>query len=461
VGLLTGLLLSQLTWAATPEISVQMRPVQFTGSPLIVDLALHNASKTSITIPDLSVRPDLVRFELRLAGRRERRFNSPSAAAQDATWTLHPGDQRELRLEVPGSGALPAGPVQLDIRVHTADPALSLPTQRLEIVSPRPVSGDLSAVAATPGTRHPDVVWVHQSGQDFHLVLHHQQGERRYQLPLARLDAQVQPWLSHSRIDASSERSVVWLTNSQQLHVLRLRGQRTRGQPAVFTLPWPRVEIVGHPITDKLGTLRIPIWVPAPSGSGGELRLATMSGKSRPDTPRVVRLDERPAQVLSTLDAAGTPGLMIVRARGVDGYTPPAATGSPWPRRPLWRPAGAGTALMVALGSYPEGPDHAGGTAMLLATRRPDGIATQWFSMQGNALQGPALVPDQGKLRQLLPRGEDWPALVFEYGTLVVGSARAKLVDTGVLAPAGDSALIWRTLTQDGPVIDRPVHALD
>jgi hypothetical protein len=116
---------------------------------------------------------------------------------------------------------------------------------------------------------------------------------------------------------------------------------------------------------------------------------------------------------------------------------------------------------MVALGSYPEGPDHAGGTAMLLATRRPDGIATQWQSMQGSSLQGPALVPDQGKLHQLLPRGEDWPALVFEDGRLVMGAAQAKLAGTGVLAPAGDSALIWRTLTQDGPVSDRPVHALD
>jgi hypothetical protein len=81
--------------------------------------------------------------------------------------------------------------------------------------------------------------------------------------------------------------------------------------------------------------------------------------------------------------------------------------------------------------------------------------------MVGDSLEPPALVSDLGRLTQLLPRGKDWPALLFEDGVLLSGSTTVQLQGSGVLAPAAQGALVWRTLTQDGPVNDRPIELVD
>jgi len=455
--LLASLVLCQLAWAQAPRFSAKIHPLQFSGAPMVVDIEVQNSSKEPIKVPDLALRPDLVRFGLSYAGRRERRYNSPATGHEDAEWTLQAGDIRELRLEIPGSSGIQAQAVTVTMQLHHTRPPTTLDPMKLKLTSPQPVAADMSGIAAAPGCRNPDVAWVHQADDAAYLVLQHQVGERRYQLTLAELSEPAQPWLSHSRRDTLGERSIVWLTGSRKLHILRLRGQRARGDALAFDLPWPKVEVAGQPVTDKTGTLRIPVWVPAPAGDGGELRVATISGRNRPTTPRVVRLDGRPEQVLSTLNPDGSPIIIVVSEDAVDAYTQPDVPELPWPRRTLWRTQEGATALRVALGTYPPTSHDTGGTAILLATRWPTGVGTQWMTMQGTSLQGPALVPDLGELQQVVPRGEDWPALLFEDGTLVVGDQQSGLSGTGILATTPSAGLVWHTLTQDGPVRDQPV----
>jgi hypothetical protein len=460
VSLLASLLLSQLAWAGgEPELSVSMQPVQLTGSPLVLDLHLLNSTDEDIEVPDLGERPSLVRFELTLRGRRERRYNTPRNTPSSRTWRIAPGEQRSLRLEIPGSAALQAGTVRVDIQAQLGDGPTALPQQTLELTTAHPVAGDMTAIAAEPGARHADVVWVHKSSEHYHLVLHLQRGDRRYQLPLLSLPEPIEPWLSRTRSDSQSERSVVWTSASNKLHHIRLRGQHVRGTERITELPWPRAEIIGHPSTDKSGVLRVPIWVPSPNGHTGDLRVFTVSGPRPSSIPRVVHLDDKPSQVLSSLDAAGTPTLYVVRPEGVDSYTPTAQT--IWLRRTLWRSGTAKSTLRIALGTYPQGPEFAGGTALLVADRWRTGIATHWLTMVGDSLEPPALVSDLGRLTQLLPRGKDWPALLFEDGVLLSGGTTVQLQGSGVLAPAAQGALVWRTLTQDGPVNDRPIELVD
>ena len=52
--------------------------------------------------------------------------------------------------------------------------------------------------------------------------------------------------------------------------------------------------------------------------------------------------------------------------------------------------------------------------------------------------------------------GADWPALRCADGSVVVGDQQHKASGKGQLAPAGTS-LVWRTLTQEGPVNDQPI----
>ena len=459
MSLLTTLVLSHLSLAAEPDISASMQPVQFKGSPLVVDFEIHNSSASALVMPDLSARPDLVRFELRQRRVRERRYNTPDEGTASATWQMPAGAQRELRLEVPGSAGLPVGPLTVDIEVRTSAPQ-TLQTQRVEVVHPAPVSGDLSGLTAAPGTQHPDVIWVHAHNDSHILVLQHHRGERRYQLALSDLSQTIQPWLSRSRRDALGERSVVWLTGANRLHVLRMRGQRTRGKPSSINLPWPAAQIISHPSTDRDGTLRVPMWIPAPSGDQGELRLATVSGKQPAQFPKILSLSARPEQVLNTVDATGRAVVYVMQADRVDTFTPPAQTGLPWTRRTLWQATSGRVASRIALGDFPATEGFPGGTALLLATNWSEGTATHWRTLQGELLQGHALVPHQGRLQQLVPRGEDWPALLFEGGTVVVGDTQRTVTGSGHLATAQD-ALMWRTLTQKGPVRDRPILLSD
>jgi hypothetical protein len=97
----------------------------------------------------------------------------------------------------------------------------------------------------------------------------------------------------------------------------------------------------------------------------------------------------------------------------------------------------------------------------MITARWPTGIATQWKTIQGKSLQGPALIPDLGEVQQVLPRGEAWPAVLFKDGTVRVGDFQDQLKGDGILAPSADNGLVWRTLTQDGPVSDRPIQVQD
>ncbi len=461
MSLLSGLLLAQLAWAQDVRVTSTMQPLQLTGAPLVADLDIHNPGLSAIRFPDLAARPDLVRFELTYGGKRERRYNTAKEQPPSAMWTLEAGDHRELRLEVPATAGLKPGPIQVAISLHHQKPVTSLPALNLRLQSPSPVAGDLSGAASAPGTRHPDVAWVHQDGERVHLVLHHTHGARSYELVLGKLPGPVELWLSRSRLDMLGERSILWQAAPQQLTVLRLRGQRTRGKPRTYDLPWPKVELAGHPVTDSSGTLQAPIWIPAPSGTGGELRLVSFRDPSGPSFQRMTRLDQRPQQVLSTVDAAGSGIFYVVHKDAVEVYSPALQPTLPLTRRTLWKSQDASTALRVALGALPKGSVHRGGTAVLLATRIPDGIQTQWLSVKGEALEVPAITEDLGSLTQLVARGPDWPGLVFQDGEttrLCAGAEILPLSGAGTLLPGPSGAVIWRTLTQDGPVSDRPIQ---
>jgi len=460
---MTALLLCQISWSQ--EATVRMAPVQITGAPLVADLEVENTTDAPVDFPDLATRPDLIRFELRYEGKRERRYNTPDPAAAGAVWTLQPGDQRELRLEIPASAGIPAGPIRIHTSLHhtqtpTLLPALSLSRQRAS-----PAAGDLRGASADAGTRHQDVVWVHQDGDEAHLVLHHPTPDHQHlELVLSPIEATAQPWLSRSRIDTLGERSVVWQTGPQRLHVLRLRAQRVRGTPRAYDLPWPTMEIAGSPVTDREGRLHVPVWIPAPAGSGGELRLASFTEAGAPSFQRMSRRAERPTQVLTTIDASGSPMFLVLWQSGVDLYAQRGAAHLPLTGRPLWRPTDDSRALRLALGDLPARASSPGALAVLLATRSEVGIATQWLSVQGAVLDAPQAHIDLGTVIQVLPTPRAEAALIFEDGdetTLLIGDQKTRLTSGGRLVVGQDGALQWRTLTHNGPVNDRPVTHID
>jgi hypothetical protein len=156
--------------------------------------------------------------------------------------------------------------------------------------------------------------------------------------------------------------------------------------------------------------------------------------------------------------------LYVVHDKGVDLFADRDGLELPLSRRPIRAATGSAQPIRIAIGAHPPGEGHTGGTALLLASRWPDGVATEWLSMSGQAIQGPALVEDLGELTQLVPRGEEWPGLVFTRpggSTVVVGEHREGVPASGTLVPSNDSGLIWRSFTQDGPVLDRPIELSD
>ncbi len=60
-----------------------------------------------------------------------------------------------------------------------------------------------------------------------------------------------------------------------------LGGTALDGAPASAIAPWPVVEIAGEPLMDGRGRLLVPLWVPAPKGASGELRLLAFDSRGQ------------------------------------------------------------------------------------------------------------------------------------------------------------------------------------
>lgn len=453
-----------------PAVSAAIRGEYIAGDAVVVPVTLRNETGEAMAVPDLRARPWLVTFELGLpGGGKQRRKTTPPDTDDGRTVLLRPGGERTTLLEVPSGGALAAGAYQLGITVDLGREAPGgVALQDVQVAPPRPVDGDVSRASAGRGRL--DAVWLHEAGSGFDLYLHQADprtpGKTVADWHLAHFDEKVAPRLSAARGRDATNRFVVWSVGDRRVGFLQLQGVQVRGEPRVVTMPWPKAEVIGSPAVDAAGRLHVPLWVPAPGGKRGELRVMTVPDRGAPAFRKVTDLAARPDGIDVTVDDAGSAHLIVPLDSAVDVYTIRGAAagepGLPVPGRRVATSAEGMAVVGAVFGALPDKGDQKGGLAILVLESGAEGLVPRWVSLRGTELGTMAALPWAAgdRLLRVLPDGWDAPGVVLRAaggGPVYRATSGSRPLPGGSggtwgLLRAADGTPMLRRLSKGGPV---------
>lgn len=402
--------------ASGVEVRHDLRSEYLAGFPLLVDFSVTNPSASPREFPDLSARPYLVRFGLNGPKGKSERYSTPPEFEVATSWTLSPGAERSALIEIPSSGAFPPGAWEISPRILVPDGDVKFPTHTATIAPARPASGSVlfePTVATNTGAVFP---WFHQASRGFDLYLMHfdptAPAKVRGQYALAHTETQGDPILARARPGEALARHVYWI-GGNQLTMGLLNGPRFDDPPRTFGLPFPRVEPLGRGATDARGTLLAPVWIPAPTGSGGEVRAWTIDRRGGQIVREIGRYGTRPTVHASAVDAGANLLVALAHAGGVDLFRVEAATPAEIPARGVRVvPAAAGwRAAALAFDVLPEAEDRPGGLSLLTVLLSNPGETTPqyravWTDLNGKIRSdsGPLPWAMKGDVVDLLPR---------------------------------------------------------
>ncbi len=431
-------------------LSADLRDEYLHGHKLLVALSVRNPTGSTVSFPNLEERPHLVRFDLVAPNGREstRRTAVPEEDA-DTLWSIGPRGQRRVVLELPSGGALAQGSYQLGLRVGLGEELAQLGPLPMRVAAARPSSGHLADDGG--GFRHQGwaSIWLHQAQQGQDLYLHTmgsgQPRQRGLNWHLARLSAAVDPVLSASRPMEGGSRFIYWRDGSS-LQYARLQERNLRAAPRTVELPYPSWDLLARGVTTPEGELHAPVWIDAPDGKGGEVRVVSIGQRGRPVFRSVVRLEQRPLAA-GAADGAGQLRLLLLHDDKLDHYTLEPSSDLPAQGRrllPRGRAAGAVDAVEgdqgavaagfagfakrlelltndlqqalrlppiagVRFGTLPERGGEPGGKAIFVWLQDEQGgkISGLWLSLEGRmiATVRGATLPPGHRLQQVLPAG--------------------------------------------------------
>lgn len=402
--------------AAGLRVAADVRPEHLAGFTMLVQIVVENPTKQEAAFPDLSARPWLVHFVFAGGGLRQDRANTPPASDGGAVWRLPPGGRRSVLLEVPLSADVRAGSWSLTVEIR--DPlGLSLPAQSVRVSPAQPVAGRFLWDGAASQASGAAMAWLHRAstGYDLYLMTFKPREPAKIagQYALAHLNQIADPWLSRTRASDTGSRYAYWMEGPQALRALPIDGV-TPGAARTVVLPWPRVDLLSQGITDGRGGLQIPIWVPAPRGEGGSVKIAGLDKRGALQIRTVADLPARPLAATG-IDAAGNLLLAVGHAAAVDLYRLDPAWPAELPARgaraltldPGWRAAALGWDVL------PDRADRPGGLALqtlLLDESRPEARRARRVhsDLSGRTLldSGPAPWALPGSVSDNLPAGE-------------------------------------------------------
>ncbi|MBN1335695.1 MAG: hypothetical protein JXB39_07015 [Deltaproteobacteria bacterium] len=317
--------LLQAPTASGLVIRADVQREQLMGRPILVSVTARNPTQASQTFPDLATRPHLVRFDISVGGGRpQSRYTTPPAQDADVRWTLNPGGERRALLEIPTSSGFKAERFDLAIRVLNGEETVSLGPVPISLTWPDPSAGHLVPDLEATESIGWMSVWSHRTptGADLYLDVRASLDSNRRgdQWFLAHVDAPVVPQLAASRPTEAKDRHVYWHPGGRSLWYLRTQSTGARTAPRRADLPWPDWEFLARGISDPKGGLHVPVWIPAPSGRGGEVRVVSIDPQGTPYFRVVVKLPERP-RAWSTADLGGQVRLLLLQGGNLDLYT--------------------------------------------------------------------------------------------------------------------------------------------
>jgi hypothetical protein len=452
---------------ARPQVSVDFRPEYLAGEPILLRFEVSNQSTETTRFADLSSRPHLVRFDLTGPdGKKQTRFNTPPPIDPGRLWELSPRSRRQVLLQVPSSRGFKPGRWSVTIRILDDSGEITLPSHDFLLKTPRPVAGSLVRDELGLERTGHQAVWVHKAQDGYDLYLHHSQGKRPEKTLgdyyLLHLDDRIEPVLSHSRPQERWGRYIYWQVDDKTISYVQLDGQRIRGKVRKLQMPWPAASLLARGTTDADGSLHLPLWINAPQGTGGEIRVASVRSQAGTRFRSVVRLPRAPAWVESTIDASGALRLLVAHDGFLDLYTVDPKGDLPAVGRRL----SVDLAPQAArFGFLPDQEDQAGGLAILGLYRSEAGLVGRWTSLSGRTIHDFAVVipPPSTQLQDLLPLGLAPFAALYQ----ATGDLPAQLIrpghpqkslqarSEGVLISNGEGAVLLRQLDAGRPIETR------
>ncbi len=453
------------------DVSVELRDEYVQGVPFLVAIGLRNTTGKTAIVPDLAARPWLVRFDLVLPdGRSVRRATTPPESDSGRTASIPPAGQRRTLLEIPGAASTPVGPYRLDVQLLDGETPSLLASGSIRVAAPKPVGGDLGVEGLAGSNAGLQALWVHQAAQGYDIYLHQASTadpraveDQRF---LLHVDKRVEPMLAASRAADARSPALAWAESKRTLRVVRVDTTGAVMADQRVELPWPEAEVVGRPALLTGGTVLLPLWVPAPSGNAGELRLVSIDSRGRPGFPRLASYASRPDLVRTTVSPEGA-GLFLVGHRdGLDLYTQRAAAmqgpdALPVPGRRLQAAGDDGAIVHASFELLPDTDSVPGGLAVLVLQQKPTGLGGRWLDLQGNKrLTLP--ITDQlpaGQLAAVAPAGAGSPGLLFRSGNsgvYVEGPARQTVTGLGsavsLVRDAQGTPVLRQLGTAQGPI---------
>lgn len=444
------------------RVATDLRSEYLTGFPLLVTVTVYNDGATTVKVPDLYSRPHLVHFRLDGPRGRSDRYTTPPAIDSDAEWSVPPGGSRRALIEVPSSAGFVSGAWTVGVRLALPGGNIDIPARPITLAPAAPVGGSFvwePTIAANTGAMMP---WLHRAAQGFDLYLLRSRPKAPQDIAaqyfLAHLTAAAEPILSRARPADAQSRHVYWTSGPHDIVVAKLDGPSLQSPPRTLSLPWPSVEPLGRGATDGRGGLTIPLWIPAPSGTAGEVRALRIDERGTLSFRAVARCSRRPQIVATAIDAASNLLVAMTDDTGVALYLVDASAPAEVPARGarVWKREGDWAARLLTFDTLPDTTGHAGGLAlMVLLTQTTAGSPTRilWSDVTGRVF-----TDDPGATWDL--PGTVISTLSNGYGPLYaltrdaagatwyapLGGTRAPAPASGTLWPT-DDAVMLRTAT--------------
>ncbi len=368
----------EATTAAGAVFRAELGDEHLAGFPVVVNLELRNPTADAIAVPDLSTRRHLVHFKLESAsGNVTERFSTPPDFDTGGNWTLPAGSRRSVRFEIPSSKALDPGRWKITILAGEPSAITTLPTLSFDIVPARPIAGRVVYEPVIATNSGAIFAWLHHARDGYDIYIDQLSPGVGASLVararIAHLAEKSEPLLARALPAAARSRHVYWWTGPSELAYARVDGLANTAPARPVDMPWPRVEALARGVTSSSGALLVPIWIPAPSGSAGEVKIVQVDERGKVDFRAVADSKTRPARAETSLDASGNLVLALASEAGVDIYRVdgkrpshlPAAGKRAWAREGEWLTAALAFDTLPASGTFPGG---LGLVALQLAT---------------------------------------------------------------------------------------------
>lgn len=464
------------------EVLTNLRGEYLQGAPVLVLFRVVNRGDQAVKFADLNSRPWRVRFDVTGPdGRLRSSYTTPPEVDPGQTWSIRPRGQRRVLLEVPSSRRLKKGQHKLVVRIQDDAGELVLAEHSFTVEPAAPVGGSVWYEPLGVERSGHQVAWVHKAKQGHDLYLHHSNGRTPGttlgDYHLLNVDQAIDPVLAMSRPQDRWDRHIYWQRDPRTIEVVQLQGAGqglVSDKPLRIETPYPEVQLIGRGSTDASGGLHIPIWIPAPSGKGGELRVISVRDRSGPRFRQVVRMSREPAWIETAVDSSGELRVLLSQDSSLDLYTLSSVGDMPAAGQKVFRPEGDDRSFkptMARFGTVPGREGEAGGFGVLTTFQDSESIHGRWFTLSGRELHRfqPQPVSAGALPVDLLPQNYEPFGVLMELkggtGLLYLEGERKPVGlgarDAGTLLKDGEGNVLLRAVRPGGPVSSRLVRAGD